>query len=328
MQTKTLGLALGALGVLFGASSARAGSSTDDSRPSCRDSGVRVSFESGSSDLDLNARGALNGIATWLKLKDGRTIRLPGSPEKKGSPTASKRLGERRSAAVKDYLLGQGIDPERIALGGPDQQADRERASGRTLAITTCEVATSAAGGTTTGEALPEENPFVAPEMPGLDNPPAAPTPRAETNPLPPEPPAMSPLGSEPPAMGNSSTAPEPPVAVVPPPGLAPVAPPVLVPVAPLALAPARPPAGPPPPVAALPAPEPPPTPLALAVAEPPPVVASDRPPSWLGIEATVGGGVVGFVDQGTRAFANTGGSWEAWDPLESTCRHASLSIL
>jgi hypothetical protein len=31
-----------------------------------------------------------------------------------------------------------------------------------------------------------------------------------------------------------------------------------------------------------------------------------------VGIEATLGGGVIGFVDNGARTFANPGGSWEA----------------
>jgi len=36
------------------------------------------------------------------------------------------------------------------------------------------------------------------------------------------------------------------------------------------------------------------------------------RPVSAIGIEATVGGGAIGFIDQGSRNVANTGGSWDA----------------
>jgi hypothetical protein len=69
------------------------------------------------------------------------------------------------------------------------------------------------------------------------------------------------------------------------------------------------------------PAPEPAPTaeaappaePLITPVTEvPPPPPARTRPPSVIGMEATIGGGVVGFIDDSSKNVAKTGGSWDA----------------
>jgi OmpA family len=89
--------------------------------------------------------------------------------------------------------------------------------------------------------------------------------------------------------------------------------------VAPVAAAPPEPAA----PVAAEP-PQPMPPPTTIVIERPaepalPPAAApmimapkSDLPTTTIGVGAMVGGGVVGFVDNQTRAFADTGGSWEA----------------
>ena len=73
-------------------------------------------------------------------------------------------------------------------------------------------------------------------------------------------------------------------------------------------------------------APEPAPKPAPAAIAEtspapapepvasaPPPAVTPDRRPvSAVGIEATLGGGAIGFIDETSRSVAGTGGSWDA----------------
>ena len=137
MRRKTVGWMVGALGLFLGVSPVRAGQETrtettvgaSRAKPECRDAGVTVSFPSASSELDTNARGALNGVATWMKMKDGRTIRLQGTTDKKGSAAANQRLSQRRAEAVKDYLLGQGIEPERIKTVGLGEENDHLPAS-------------------------------------------------------------------------------------------------------------------------------------------------------------------------------------------------------
>jgi hypothetical protein len=49
-----------------------------------------------------------------------------------------------------------------------------------------------------------------------------------------------------------------------------------------------------------------------VTVAPPPAIQAPKAPPSVVGIEATLGGGAIGFIDEGARAVAGTGGSWDA----------------
>jgi hypothetical protein len=49
-----------------------------------------------------------------------------------------------------------------------------------------------------------------------------------------------------------------------------------------------------------------------VTVVPPPVAVNPDKPASGLGIEATVGGGAIGFIDEGARNVANTGASWDA----------------
>jgi hypothetical protein len=75
----------------------------------------------------------------------------------------------------------------------------------------------------------------------------------------------------------------------------------------------------PPPPVPTAPkpapvakAPPPPVTIIPVTIVPPPPVEKPKGPPSVVGIEATLGGGAIGFIDEGARAVAGTGGSWDA----------------
>lgn len=71
--------------------------------------------------------------------------------------------------------------------------------------------------------------------------------------------------------------------------------------------------AEPPPPA---PAPVAPPTNVSVNVVQPPPPPApepkhTDRPPSQIGVQATIGGGATDFVEDGARNFTDIGGSWD-----------------
>jgi hypothetical protein len=54
------------------------------------------------------------------------------------------------------------------------------------------------------------------------------------------------------------------------------------------------------------------PAPEPVASAPPPAVKPDRRPVSAVGIEATLGGGAIGFIDETSRGVAGTGGSWDA----------------
>jgi hypothetical protein len=70
---------------------------------------------------------------------------------------------------------------------------------------------------------------------------------------------------------------------------------------------PPAPPAPPPPPVAPMPLPYTP-----IAVVPPPEPASALRPPSKIGMEATVGAGAIGFIDESARNATQTGASWDA----------------
>jgi hypothetical protein len=101
---------------------------------------------------------------------------------------------------------------------------------------------------------------------------------------------------------------PKKPVAEVPPPPPAPE--PEAVPPQPEPVVPPQP--APPVVVVPPPAPAPPTEPMYEPVPVAVPVARHDVPPSVMGIEASVGGGAVGFIDTAVRNNVNTGGAWDA----------------
>ena len=204
--------------------------------PQCKNAGVTVSFASGSTEIDTNGRGALAGVATWLQNGDRRTVRLEGFADRNGRATGNQRLSESRAMAVKEFLVGRGVEPDRImAFGHGEEEQPRPGIEPRVVTVTACDV--------------PAE---VAAEAPSSSEP--APT-------------------TEWPAA--AAAAPPPAALMTPPPPITPVPPPY--------------------------------TPIAVV---PPP--APLRPPSRIGIEATVGAGAIGFVGESARNATQTGASWDA----------------
>src|SRR4030095_7919240 len=88
MQVKTIGWFVGSLGLLLGAGTALADDKTETTgqdvvnqmsgKLECGDTGVTVAFKTGSSELDQNAMGALDGLSNWMKANPERTLRLQG----------------------------------------------------------------------------------------------------------------------------------------------------------------------------------------------------------------------------------------------------------
>jgi hypothetical protein len=137
-------------------------------KPACRDAGVTVSFTTGSSELDLNGKGALNGVATWLKNNPGRTMKVQGYADTTGNTEDNMLLSERRADSVKAYLTAQGIDPVRIITAGRGEISDHLPANGRTVTFLACEPASAAAEGEKPEEAEPiaeQTQPEPAPVM-------------------------------------------------------------------------------------------------------------------------------------------------------------------
>ena len=76
--------------------------------------GDRVFFALDMSGLASEAQATLDRQAVWLKSYPGITVTIQGHCDERGTREYNLALGERRAAAVRDYLVGSGIDPGRI----------------------------------------------------------------------------------------------------------------------------------------------------------------------------------------------------------------------
>jgi len=210
MRGKTIVCVMGSLGLLLGAGAAwgnqqmdttgtgseapssRSVSGSDMSsqaagKPECRDAGVTVAFKTGSAELDQNARGGLDGVATWMKADEKRTLRLEGFADTTGNSEANLILSAHRAEAVKNYLIEHGVDSSKVMTVGRGEEVDHLPANGRAVTFMACQPAKAMA--------------------------------EAETPPAPPSPPVAE---ETPPAPVEETPAPPAPVTVIVPPPAAP----------------------------------------------------------------------------------------------------------
>jgi peptidoglycan-associated lipoprotein len=80
--------------------------------------GRRTFFAEGSAKLDDTARVTLDKQAQWLGRYSQWKVKLQGFADDPGSETEQMALSQKRADAVKDYLIAQGIAPERIKAKG------------------------------------------------------------------------------------------------------------------------------------------------------------------------------------------------------------------
>ncbi len=81
------------------------------------------------SDLTEETRAVLQGNAAWLKANPKRSIRIEGHCDERGTVEYNLALGQRRAAAVRDYLVSLGVDATRIRTVsyGKERPADSGR---------------------------------------------------------------------------------------------------------------------------------------------------------------------------------------------------------
>ncbi len=77
--------------------------------------GDRVFFAYDSSDLDSDALELLQDQVAWLKQHGNVTVTVEGHCDERGTREYNLALGEKRAQAVKNYLVGLGIDPDRVS---------------------------------------------------------------------------------------------------------------------------------------------------------------------------------------------------------------------
>jgi len=69
-----------------------------------------VFFAYNSNDLDDAAKATLQANATWLKAHPKYVVQIGGHCDDRGSIGYNVALGDRRAQAVKDYLIGLGVN--------------------------------------------------------------------------------------------------------------------------------------------------------------------------------------------------------------------------
>lgn len=103
------------------ATSASAASTVEASKPSAgsyadlvENAGDRVFFGFDKFDLNAQARGTLEKQAAWLKQYPGVKVKIEGHCDERGTREYNLALGQRRAAAVSDYLVALGVSSSRI----------------------------------------------------------------------------------------------------------------------------------------------------------------------------------------------------------------------
>ena len=89
--------------MLQGDLNARAGSDT-------------VFFSAQGHGLSAAAMTTLRAQAEWLRANPGVAIRLEGHGDRADTRDYALAIGERRASAVRDFLIAQGVLPDRITV--------------------------------------------------------------------------------------------------------------------------------------------------------------------------------------------------------------------
>lgn len=76
--------------------------------------GDRVFFSTDRSVLDASARGTLVRQADWLKQNAGISLTIEGHADERGTREYNLALGARRANAVRDFLISQGVNADRL----------------------------------------------------------------------------------------------------------------------------------------------------------------------------------------------------------------------
>ncbi len=93
-----------------------------------------VNFKSGHSEMTFDSYKYLNPIVKKMKECPEVKIEVQGHTDSMGKLSTNMRLSRMRAQSVKQYLVSQGIDPERIVVQGYGPKrpiADNRTASGR-----------------------------------------------------------------------------------------------------------------------------------------------------------------------------------------------------
>lgn len=91
-------------------------------------------FATGKSELKSGATANLDRLSDFLTEYPNRTASIEGFTDSMGSEDSNQALSERRADSVKRYLVGRGVQSERLSSSGRGENApvaDNESAAGR-----------------------------------------------------------------------------------------------------------------------------------------------------------------------------------------------------
>ena len=93
-------------------------------------------FAVGSAELNAGAFNEINRVSRVLNQYRDTTIQVAGHTDRTGSEQTNRTLSENRASKVKNALVGQGVDPNRIStigFGASAPIADNSTEAGRQL---------------------------------------------------------------------------------------------------------------------------------------------------------------------------------------------------
>ena len=77
--------------------------------------GDRIYFDTDKYNITSAAAFVLESQANWLKSTPGFQLIVEGHCDERGTREYNLALGEKRAQAVKNYLIGLGINPDRVS---------------------------------------------------------------------------------------------------------------------------------------------------------------------------------------------------------------------
>lgn len=94
-----------------------------------------LQFEVGKAEIQPDYYDNLNEVVSILRQNPEIDVEIQGHTDSQGAAEMNKQLSERRAAAVRDYLVEQGVDADRLAYKGygeTEPVASNDTAQGRT----------------------------------------------------------------------------------------------------------------------------------------------------------------------------------------------------
>ncbi|MEX2123742.1 MAG: OmpA family protein [Woeseia sp.] len=91
-------------------------------------------FETGKSDLKGGAAGNLDKLAAFLNEYQDRTVLIEGHTDNVGGDESNFNLSQRRADSVQSYLVGEGVEANRLSTSGMGEGtpvAGNDTATGR-----------------------------------------------------------------------------------------------------------------------------------------------------------------------------------------------------